>query len=1612
MFPSPVSPRDQSGAKPRRNKLLASQRRRRSLPGGLERLEERTLLAVSILNGGGLGYVGNGGPSGPPGVGPPDETGAAGPNSYMEVNNSTITLYSPKSTRTILATHSIRDFFFNPAIGNQTQIALPFSGQLIPIAASPTGATEAGTTVTITTTVTPPFSKGQTVQVSGVGVAGYNGVFAITGVSGMTFTYTAPTAGLANSGGGTASVDPGSCKTCDSTGVFDNLMGPNGRFIIGDIDVDLTTGVSQYLFAVSVSSNPASLTDPTQWNFYHVTTTGLEAGQGYSDYPGNPGFNADAFVETFDMLNGTTQVVSIKASDIAAGNPLVTSGAGQNVFRVDLSDGLNGTVYRPTTMHDSVPGDPMWLIQNPNDGTHIRVVKMTNVLTGPTFDGSASDPGTKLALPMPDQFIVSGGIGNPLNADNTGAIDGDDDAGEQQGGLGAFDPGNRILKAGEWNNIILAAHSVAVNSGSPYTLASAQANGKNGPPNTSGGSGYTVGDVLTLTGGTSSTAAQVTVQTVNASGGITSVTVTTPGSYSDLSGTGGVMGGTGTGASFSFFWTGELAAQWYAIDVSSGSPVFQMVGGSQNIGREAFGANTYCYEPAIDINSKGQIGLGFMESDTTGGAINPATGGWISTFVTARNPTDAAGMMATPVLVSAGKGTAAITGRIGDFSGMNVDPVNGTFWHSNEFGGGGPTVIANFTPDIAPTLTPPTAPQTSVEGASQSFSLGSFADPDGGPWTVDVSWGDGTPDTIFTAAAPGPITPQSHTYGEEGAYTGTITVTDTADGQFDSNLFSVNVADAALSPANPQPTVSATEGTTTGLVPIATFTDANPSAPITDFTATIDWGDSSLTSLGLVTESAGVFTVSGAHTYSEESTNLSPPTYKIIVNIVDDGGSRLTTTTTASVADAALSPANPQPSVAAVEGQRFSNVPVSYFIDANPLGTVGDFSASIAWGLNANVATTTGVVQLIGHTAPGAPISGIIFQVLGSNTYTEEGSSTITVTINDVGGSTVTTTTTATTVDAPLTGSAGNEITGIEGSSTGTVMLGTFIDANQAATVADYTAGGGSVVVNWGDGSAPQTLAASNLAAIGTPNGVEWTINAAHTPGYPEEGTYAYTVTVTDDGGAETTVDGSAIIADAKLSYSAQKPINQDEPTIFPLPVFAPPAFNPADGPVATFTDANPTAPVSDFKATIDWGDGTPESAGTVTQPGGAGTAFDVFGSHTYADAGTTGKYNIQVLVTDIGGSKLTIPNVANVTDNPINVTGILNPLSDSGLSTGTSDVTNVTQPDFFGTVWATLPSGATVPEAYAHVSLTATNLITGVATSIGTVQAGSDGSWNIKSTVALADGRYSITAAAVDQFGQTTTAAPDVITSPLLIDTTGPKIDGMFFNRLNGQVDYIIKDPVNPDGSAPSGVWVNTLLDSSNYLLTKVHGNKAYPGKWVVTDVTAAPDPTIANAFDVAVTFNSGATLKGGFYLFTIRDSSNGNSSVQDRAENHLDGEFYGSFPSGNGINGSDFVAELQAVHNKVFAPQTIIGTAFPGNGGDGGPAVAPVHSGIWVPAVPVGGSPIFSTSTSPSNGADPPAHKVTTKTPKVTKLVTVKVKLPAKPELKAKALAEAKKK
>jgi hypothetical protein len=83
------------------------------------------------------------------------------------------------------------------------------------------------------------------------------------------------------------------------------------------------------------------------------------------------------------------------------------------------------------------------------------------------------------------------------------------------------------------------------------------------------GAGYSVGNVLQLTGGTSATALQLTVDAVNGSGAITDFHVSAVGNYSVYPGAGAgvtyVTGSGGTGATF----TATIPAPDYYIDITT-----------------------------------------------------------------------------------------------------------------------------------------------------------------------------------------------------------------------------------------------------------------------------------------------------------------------------------------------------------------------------------------------------------------------------------------------------------------------------------------------------------------------------------------------------------------------------------------------------------------------------------------------------------------------------------------------------------------------------------------------------------------------------------------------------------------------------------------------------------------------------------------------------------------------------------------------------------------------------------------------------------------------------------------------------------------------------------
>jgi hypothetical protein len=193
-------------------------------------------------------------------------------------------------------------------------------------------------------------------------------------------------------------------------------------------------------------------------------------------------------------------------------------------------------------------------------------------------------------------------------------------------------------------------------------------------------------------------------------------------------------------------------------------------------------------------------------------------------------------------------------------------------------------------------------------------------------------------------------------------------------------------------------TFSATEGQPFAAQTVANFHDPDPMSTAAEYSATIDWGDSSSSPPPPVTitptgtsSSGNDFAVKGDHTYTEEGTY----TLKVTITDVDNPSNTAIASSTARVADAAL---HASCAAAPVSTQSFSG-PTATFLDDNMFATKADFSATINWG---DSTTTAGTVS-------GGPGVGP-YTVSGSHTYSTTGTFTITTTITDDGGATATAT--------------------------------------------------------------------------------------------------------------------------------------------------------------------------------------------------------------------------------------------------------------------------------------------------------------------------------------------------------------------------------------------------------------------------------------------------------------------------------------------------------------------------------------------------------------------------------------------------------------------------
>src|SRR5262249_28030290 len=139
-------------------------------------------------------------------------------------------------------------------------------------------------------------------------------------------------------------------------------------------------------------------------------------------------------------------------------------------------------------------------------------------------------------------------------------------------------------------------------------------------------------------------------------------------------------------------------------------------------------------------------------------------------------------------------------------------------------------------------------------------------------------------------------------------------------------------------------------------------------------------------------------------------------------------------------------------------------------------------------------------------------------------------------------------------------------------------------------------------------------------------------------------------------------------------------------------------------GTVATFFDANTNAPLSDFTATIAWGDGN-ISGGTVSSLGSGN--FSVTGTNTYAQSGT---FPVSVQIQDVGGATALFVSTANVS---------------SGSTATTTTLSSSANPSVVGspvTFTALVTSGSDTPTGSVQfvidrISVTV-GLINGVASS------------------------------------------------------------------------------------------------------------------------------------------------------------------------------------------------------------------------------------------------------------------------------------------------------
>ena len=185
----------------------------------------------------------------------------------------------------------------------------------------------------------------------------------------------------------------------------------------------------------------------------------------------------------------------------------------------------------------------------------------------------------------------------------------------------------------------------------------------------------------------------------------------------------------------------------------------------------------------------------------------------------------------------------------------------------------------------------------------------------------------------------------------------------------------------------------------------------------------------------------------------------------------------------------------------------------------------------------------------------------------------------------------------------------------------------------------------------------------------------------------------------------------------------------------------------------------------------------------------------------------------------------------------------------------------------------------------------------------VGRTVANADGTWRL-AVGPLQDGQYALSATVTPPSGS---PIVDRALQALTIDTVGPRVQSVRYDRRSGTVTAIFRD--ERSGLNPSSIAVPRNYNLLGRLTRRIASSRSP----AVVSMQVLPTDPLA----VSVTLQTGPRAR----VFRILSGG-----ISDLAGNPLDGENTGHIPSGNGHPGGNYIGVLApgvaTLHARAISP------------------------------------------------------------------------------------------